>query len=465
MAIPLVDAVFDALNTRHFYSLYRREFLKALLPANLDLADENNREIFDQINKLFPEWAIFEASPIEAKRQLAELITNIIAVRLKANLLAEKMGGQEADELAQDLIDGKITWVEVEELPEPIDIDPDEFEKAKADEAKRIKKAVQKKLLENVEQDANIVYQKHGTFTETYTGFRAGAKDAANIDPGTQTLTKQRNDITVSLENFTQLKGFTPATERLLDVIFQYAADAPLMPQDFSEEKKPDLIIPVSCYLDATGLKKNEDTIKAINADLQTTLAMRLTFTEKSLGGFKGYKYINVFEAANCRNNKIIIRFSSLFFDLLKACKAMPIDKRINLIDIIKHPNGRVIVKLLYRNKIINLGKRNADIIPLKSLLAFCAYSDADKNGRHYRRIIEKFYDDMENLVDMGILTEWTYAKKRGDPLSYEELETAEADFKTWQNLYIRYRFPYYPAIAKKTRKRAAPKKAENGKK
>ena len=93
----------------------------------------------------------------------------------------------------------------------------------------------------------------------------------------------------------------------------------------------------------------------------------------------------------------------------------------------------------------MNVGKKNEDIIAVKTLLAAApnlpSYEEVMNTDRALsRRIIEPFERDMDALEDT--LT-WTYCRSNNTPLTDEELSSMSYD--TFINLLIKIDWKQYP--------------------
>ena len=114
----------------------------------------------------------------------------------------------------------------------------------------------------------------------------------------------------------------------------------------------------------------------------------------------------------------------------------------------------------------MNAGKKNEDIIAVKTLLAVApnlpSYEEVMNTDRAIsRRIIEPFERDMDALEDT--LT-WTYCHSNNTPLTDEELSSMSYD--TFISLLIKIDWKQYPdQTARLKRKAERIEQAEQGKK
>ena len=97
----------------------------------------------------------------------------------------------------------------------------------------------------------------------------------------------------------------------------------------------------------------------------------------------------------------------------------------------------------------MNSGKKNEDIIAVTTLLEAAqnvmpSYEEVYKDNRDYKgRIINPFERDMDALIEIGMLSEWTYCHRNNVPLADSELENL--DYETFKTLNVKVQWTEYP--------------------
>lgn len=129
---------------------------------------------------------------------------------------------------------------------------------------------------------------------------------------------------------------------------------------------------------------------------------------------------------------------------LIKYGQIELIHKNIGKIRTHSNPHSLPIYYRLANHYNMNIGKTNEHIISVRTLLKACGdlpkYEDIKDNGRIQQQIINPFDRDLNNLVDLGLLTEnLYYCKADNTPLSDAELETFLTDYKLFNSLMVHF--------------------------
>lgn len=300
---------------------------------------------------------------------------------------------------------------------------------------------------------------RQGNATNALTKLRAIEGKTATLDPVTGTATIKKGNFTLTIPNYSKLSGLKTSTHQLLDAITIALTE--------SGAKSPTVIIPLSAYMDKRGLKDRKEAKNQVKADLEVLRQASITGEEKRGKNTNAYSFVNIADSGEVkRNGDIVFTFGNTFFQMLLSYPVMPYPAQLQTINNKRNPNSYYLLRKIAEHKNMNIGKKNENIIAVKSLLRIApyipSYEEVMATDRALnRRIIEPFERDMDALEDT--LT-WTYCHSNNSPLTDGEL--ASLSYDTFISLLIKTDWKQYPdQTARLERKAERIKQAKQGKK
>ena len=279
---------------------------------------------------------------------------------------------------------------------------------------------------------------RQGPTTNTFTKIKSNNKNTS-VDPITGTATITKGNLIVTIPNFRELTDLRTSTHQLLDTFTMIATNGGM--KNFS------VSLPLEDYMEMRNLKDRKAAREQVDADLKTLYNISISATEK-VGNYKEKSYSNmrVCDANGVSKHGVIsFTFGAKFFELLKSYRVMPVQRRIWTINAKKNPYSYYLLRRIMEHKNMNVGKKNEDIISVKTLLGCMPGLPsieevllADRAVK--KRIITPFERDMNALTDT--LT-WEYCQQKKKPFTPEELK--HFDYNTFSNAYISIHWLDYP--------------------
>lgn len=279
---------------------------------------------------------------------------------------------------------------------------------------------------------------RQGTATNTLTKLRATEGKTAVIDKITGTATVTKGNFTLTIPNYTSLAGLKTSTYQLLDLITIELTQ--------SGAKTPSVVIPLSAYMERRGLKDRKEAKNQVKADLEVLRQASITGEEKRGKNTQAYSFVNIADSGEVkRNGDIVFTLGQTFYNMLLGYPIMPYPVQLLALNNKRNPNSYYLLRKLAEHKNMNIGKKNEDIIAVKTLLAsspyFISYDEVMRGNRNVQdRIINPFERDMDALEDT--LT-WTYCHSNNTPLTDEELSSMS--YETFIALLIKTDWKQYP--------------------
>lgn len=300
---------------------------------------------------------------------------------------------------------------------------------------------------------------RQGTATNTLTKIKPNEKRNMEIDPITGAATITQGDTSITIPNFTKLAGFKTSTYQLLDALTVVLTE--------TGAKSPAVALSLEEYMEKRGLKDKKEARKQAIDDLETLFNAKISFKEKrGKGQEQNFRDIRIIDSKGIKNGIINVSFGTAFYNILLGYPVMPYPAQLWTLNSNKNPNSFYLLRKIAEHKNMNVGKKNEDIIAVKTLLAIApnlpSYEEVMATDRAInRRIIEAFERDMDALEDT--LT-WTYCHSNNTPLTDEELATL--NYETFITLLINTDWKQYPdQTARLERKAERIEQAERGKK
>ena len=299
---------------------------------------------------------------------------------------------------------------------------------------------------------------RQGTATNALTKVKASTKRNTVIDPITGTATITQGSLTITIPDFTELTGFKTSTYQLLDALTVALTE--------SGAKSPVVALSLEEYMAKRGLKDKKEARKQATDDLETLFNAKISFKERrKKGQEQDFHDIRIIDSKGIRKGIINVSFGTAFYNVLIGYPIMPYPAQLWTLNSKRNPNSFYLLRKIAEHKNMNVGKKNEDIIAVKTLLAVApnlpSYEEVMATGRQLtQRIIEPFERDMDALEDT--LT-WTYCHSNNSPLTDEELATLS--YETFITLLIKTDWRVYPdQTARLERKAERVEQAEQAK-
>lgn len=300
---------------------------------------------------------------------------------------------------------------------------------------------------------------RQGTATNTLTKIKPSTKRNTIIDTITGTATITQGNLSITIPDFTKLKGFRTSTYQLLDALTVALTE--------TGAKSPAVALSLEEYMKKRGLKDKKEARKQVTDDLETLFNAKISFKEKrKKGQEQDFHDIRIIDSKGIRKGIITVTFGTAFYNILLGYPIMPYPAQLWELNSKRNPNSFYLLRKIAEHKNMNVGKKNEDIIAVKTLLAAApylpSYEEVMNTDRAIsRRIIEPFERDMDALEDT--LT-WTYCHSNNTPLTDEELSSMSYD--TFISLLIKIDWKQYPdQTARLERKAKRIEQAKQGKK
>jgi hypothetical protein len=300
---------------------------------------------------------------------------------------------------------------------------------------------------------------RQGTATNALTKIKPNTKRNTVIDPITGTATITQGDLSITIPEFTELTGFKTSTYQLLDALTVALTE--------TGAKSPVIALSLEEYMAKRGLKDKKEARKQATDDLETLFNAKISFKEKrKKGQEQDFHDIRIIDSKGIRKGIINVTFGTAFYNILLGYPVMPYPAQLWTLNSKRNPNSFYLLRKIAEHKNMNVGKRNEDVIAVKTLLAVApnlpSYEEVMATGRQLdQRIIQPFERDMDALEDT--LT-WTYCHSKNSPLTEEELSSMSYD--TFISLLIKISWKQYPdQTARLERKAERLEQAEQAKK
>ena len=300
---------------------------------------------------------------------------------------------------------------------------------------------------------------RQGTATNALTKIKPSTKRNTIIDTITGTATITQGNLSITIPDFTKLTGFKTSTYQLLDALTVALTE--------TGAKSSVVALSLEEYMKKRGLKDKKEARKQVADDLETLFNTTISFKEKrKKGQEQDFHDIRIIDSKGIRKGIITVSFGTVFYNILLGYPIMPYPAQLWELNSKRNPNSFYLLRKIAEHKNMNVGKKNEDIIAVKTLLAVApnlpSYEEVMNTDRAIsRRIIEPFERDMDALEDT--LT-WTYCHSNNTPLTDEELSSMSYD--TFISLLIKTDWKQYPdQTARLERKAERIEQAEQGKK
>lgn len=280
---------------------------------------------------------------------------------------------------------------------------------------------------------------RQGTATNILSKMVPNQKGNTTIDriTGTAKVIAPAGNATLTIPDFVSRAGFRTSTHQLLDAL--------VLELTQKGAKVPIVSISLEQYMNQRGLKDQKEARKQVKADLQELFDAKFSFQEKRKNGAQDYHDIRIIDSQGIRKGVITVSFGTAFYSILLSYPLMPYPSQLWRLDNKRNPNSYYLLRRIAEHRNMNDGKKNADIIAVKTLLAAApflpTYEEVKNSDRMFRRrIIERFERDLDALESSFT---WHYCHSNNTPLTDAELDTM--DYELFESLNINVQWIDYP--------------------
>ena len=300
---------------------------------------------------------------------------------------------------------------------------------------------------------------RQGTSTNALTKLRATEGKGLTIDQITGDATIKNGNFILTIPKYEQLTGLKTSTYQLLDAITVALTE--------SGAKSPTVILPLEEYMKRRGLKDRKEAKTQAKADMEILRGASFSWEEKRGKKVESYAFVNLADSGEIRRNgDIVFTYGNTFYNILLGYPVMPYPAQLQTLNSKRNPNSYYLLRKIAEHKNMNIGKKNEDIIAVKTLLSVApfipSYEQVLSGNRNIAdRIIGVFERDMDALETT---LSWHYCHSLEQPLTDEELATMS--YATFEGLMIHTEWRNYPdQTARLERKAEAIAQAQQKKK
>lgn len=300
---------------------------------------------------------------------------------------------------------------------------------------------------------------RQGTSTNALTKLRATEGKGLTIDQITGDATIKNGNFILTIPKYEQLTGLKTSTYQLLDAITVALTE--------SGAKSPTVILPLEEYMKRRGLKDRKEAKTQAKADMEILRGASFSWEERRGKKTESYSFVNLADSGEIRRNgDIVFTYGTTFYNILLGYPVMPYPAQLQTLNSKRNPNSYYLLRKIAEHKNMNIGKKNEDIIAVKTLLSIApyipSYDEVMSGNRNIAdRIIGVFERDMDALETT---LSWNYCHSLDQPLTDEELNAMS--YATFEGLMIHTEWRSYPdQTARLERKAEAIAQAQQKKK
>lgn len=289
---------------------------------------------------------------------------------------------------------------------------------------------------------------RQGTSTNALTKLRATEGKGLTIDQITGDATIKNGNFILTIPKYEQLTGLKTSTYQLLDAITVALTE--------SGAKSPTVILPLEEYMKRRGLKDRKEAKTQAKADMEILRGASFSWEERRGKKTESYSFVNLADSGEIRRNgDIVFTYGTTFYNILLGYPVMPYPAQLQTLNSKRNPNSYYLLRKIAEHKNMNIGKKNENIIAVKTLLSIApyipSYDEVMSGNRNIAdRIIGVFERDMDAL---GATLSWNYCHSLDQQLTDEELNTMS--YATFEGLMIHTEWRNYPAQAARLERKA----------
>lgn len=294
------------------------------------------------------------------------------------------------------------------------------------------------KPTDSIERKKDFSTIRQGTSTNALTKLRATEGKGLTIDQITGDATIKNGNFILTIPKYEQLTGLKTSTYQLLDAITVALTE--------SGAKSPTVILPLEEYMSRRGLKDRKEAKTQAKADMEILRGASFSWEEKKGKKVESYAFVNLADSGEIRRNgDIVFTYGNTFYNILLGYPVMPYPAQLQTLSSKRNPNSYYLLRKIAEHKNMNIGKKNENIIAVKTLLSVApfipSYEEVMETDRALtRKIIEPFERDMDALE---ATLSWNYCHSLDQPLTDEELATMS--YSTFEELLIHTEWRSYP--------------------
>ena len=300
--------------------------------------------------------------------------------------------------------------------------------------------------IKNKSSQTNFGMVHQNSATNTLTKIKPKEGKNTNLDIFTGVAEMKKGGLTVVMKQFREINIRTSAF-MLYDFLVMRLTE--------NGAKSPVLSVSLDDYMSIRGLSNVKEARKQVKEDLETLYNISISFEEKRRGGSKSFHDLRVLSDKGIKNGIINISFGMGFYSMLVNCPVMPYCKEIFKLDTNKYRHAYALYGKIQEHKNMNIGKKNENIISVKTLLdaasAIPTYDEVMKLDRHIELRIKTPFE--ENMNALAPMITWEYCSPDGTSV-YTDGNT-EIDYQTFINLNVRVSWLEYPDQTKRMETKA----------
>lgn len=291
-------------------------------------------------------------------------------------------------------------------------------------------------------------YIRQGPITNQLTKMIATTRNT-KTDNLANTMTIRRGTYTLSFDGYENLQGPRVSTYQLFDALTGELTR--------TGAKDPEVRLPLKEYMRLRGLSDVKATREQVKEDLETLFRGRLSAkSDTGKGWDQDFYDIRICQGKGLRKGVIIFKYGYDLFNFLKTYNVMPMQEQLLGLNGKKNPNSYFLLRRIMEHKNMNVGKKNEDLISVKTLLESCpglpSYEEVRAGRLGYdRKIKGPFERDLDALANT---LRWEYCHRNGTPLTDTEL--AKFDYAIFIECLIHVIWNNYPDQTKRLEKQAA---------
>lgn len=253
--------------------------------------------------------------------------------------------------------------------------------------------------------------------------------------------TKKKQEFVLTIEKFEELENILSNELYNNHKANQSAGkllDSFLIKMTENGFSSPIASIPLKEYAEMTGKKDLKELRNRTKSDLQVLKRVKFSYTPKKKTKGNNQDYMNIYlfgGTEGIKNGNIMFKFNDDFFRIFADQKNfLYIPTEVLQSNEKKNPNTYLLYKKIISHKRMNLGKKNENIIKVKTLYEYCVtlprYEEVmNTTGKQVnQRIIEPFERDLDIIQEFS----WCYDTPN-PPTTFDDWINTNIKI-TWKN-------------------------------
>lgn len=252
--------------------------------------------------------------------------------------------------------------------------------------------------------------------------------------------TKKKQEFVLTIEKFEELENILSNELYNNHKANQSAGkllDSFLIKMTENGFSSPIASIPLKEYAEMTGKKDLKELRNRTKSDLQVLKRVKFSYTPKKKTKGNNQDYMNIYlfgGTEGIKNGNIMFKFNDDFFRIFADQKNfLYIPTEVLQSNEKRNPNTYLLYKKIISHKRMNLGKKNENIIKVKTLYEYCVtlprYEEVMQASRAVtQRIVEPFERDLDIIKEFS----WCYDTPN-PPTTFDEWINTNIKI-TWKN-------------------------------